>query len=172
MQDRLAPFNPTNPKLARFLHVQSSESTDPDEVKVKKDYIEGIGDTLDLVPIAAWHGMGRKNEWWSPVLLATYDKITGQYIALCKCISGFTDAEYKSIRFDRFKEDGIRGADITLSPVYTVAKGQIASDRGLSLRFPRFIKRRDASDKGPEDATTPEQVAHMYRQQNHAGAHT
>lgn len=64
----------------------------------------------------------------------------------------------------------IRGADITLSPVYTVAKGQIAFDRGLSLRFPRFIKRRDPSDKSPEEATTPEQVAEMYRQQNHTDA--
>jgi DNA ligase-1 len=35
-------------------------------LKVKKDYVDGIGDTLDLVPIGAWHGMGRKNEWWSP----------------------------------------------------------------------------------------------------------
>lgn len=40
-------------------------------LKVKKDYIEGgVGDSLDLVPIGAWHGIGRKVGWWSPILLA------------------------------------------------------------------------------------------------------
>jgi hypothetical protein len=40
-------------------------------LKVKKDYIEGgVGDSLDLVPIGAWHGSGRKAGWWSPILLA------------------------------------------------------------------------------------------------------
>jgi DNA ligase-1 len=70
-------------------------------LKVKKDYIDGIGDSLDLVPIGAWHGTGRKNDWWSPVLMALYDPDTGTYQAVCKCISGFTDAEYKSMKFER-----------------------------------------------------------------------
>lgn len=29
-------------------------------VKLKKDYIKGLQDTLDLVPIGAWFGNGRK----------------------------------------------------------------------------------------------------------------
>lgn len=85
-------------------------------LKVKKDYIEGVGDSLDLVPIGGtlcsvvmssthcflgWHGMGRKAAWWSPVLLAVYDAENDEYQAVCKCISGFTDAEYKSIKFER-----------------------------------------------------------------------
>lgn len=30
---------------------------------MKKDYIEGLHDTLDLVPIGAWFGNGRKAGW-------------------------------------------------------------------------------------------------------------
>ncbi|KAG6508852.1 hypothetical protein ZIOFF_034234 [Zingiber officinale] len=32
-------------------------------LKVKRDYVEGIGDSLDLVLISAWHGNGRKVGW-------------------------------------------------------------------------------------------------------------
>lgn len=58
----------------------------------------------------------------------------------------------------------IRGADITLSPVYQAAKGYVTEERGLSLRFPRFLSRR--MDKNPEDATGPQQLADLYKQQN------
>lgn len=58
----------------------------------------------------------------------------------------------------------IRGADITLSPVYQAAKGYVSEERGLSLRFPRFLSRR--MDKNPEDATGPQQLADLYKAQN------
>ncbi|PWN54495.1 ATP-dependent DNA ligase [Violaceomyces palustris] len=169
-------------------------------LKVKKDYVDGLGDSLDLVPIGAWHGMGRKAGWWSPILLAVHDRQTGVYQAVCKCISGFTDAFYKELNL-RFEEGGencfsarsietgrsleeeyetgnlipdvwwkpkevweIRGADITISPNYTAAAGLIHPEKGLSIRFPRFMRRRE--DKGPEMASTPEMLAGIYRMQN------
>jgi DNA ligase-1 len=137
-----------------------------------------MGDSLDLVPIAAWHGMGRKAQWWSPVLLAVYDEDTGVYSAVCKCISENNDEadsscysarsqtcrhEYDTggyqpdVWFEPREVWEIRGADITISPVYPAARGLVNEERGLSIRFPRFMQRR--MDKGPEQASTPGQLA-------------
>ncbi|KAG6022159.1 hypothetical protein E4U19_005212 [Claviceps sp. Clav32 group G5] len=164
-------------------------------LKVKKDYSSSF-ETLDLIPIAGWHGQGRKAKWWSPVLLAVRNDETGMLEAVCKCISGFTDAFYKSMK--QFYDDGgdseeprntrsqkpgfidYRGpvpdvwfepqevwemafADITLSPTYTAAKGLVSEERGLSLRFPRFLKKRD--DKSLEEASTNDFLAGLWRKQ-------
>jgi hypothetical protein len=57
-------------------------------LKLKKDYVSGVGDSLDLVPIGAWYGNGRKVKWWSPILVAVYDQSSGRFVAVCKCMSG------------------------------------------------------------------------------------
>lgn len=166
-------------------------------LKVKKDYGTTF-DTLDLVPVAGWHGQGRKHKWWSPILLACRNDETGSLEVVTKCISGFTDAFYKANK--EFYEDGGDGgsgerrnthtrqpgfveysgpqpdvwfepqevwemafADITLSPVYTAAIGLVSEDRGLSMRFPRFLRKRE--DKGIEEASTSEFLAGLYRKQ-------
>jgi DNA ligase-1 len=45
--------------------------------------------------------------------------------------------------------------------------GMVSESRGLSLRFPRFIKVRD--DKSIVDASTPDFVAQMWRDQQGKG---
>lgn len=161
-------------------------------LKVKKDYVDSVGDTFDLVPIGAWHGMGRKNAFWSPILLAVYDRQHGTYAAVCKCMSGFSDAFYKELnerygsaqtQSASFDDEGlydmggarpavlwpprevweIRGADITASPTYAAAYGLVIPDRGLSVRFPRFVRKRE--DRTPDSATTPEELAALYHAQ-------
>lgn len=54
-------------------------------------------------------------------------------------------------------------ADITLSPTYTAAIGLVSEERGLSMRFPRFLKVRE--DKSIEEASTNEFLAELYRKQ-------
>ena len=57
----------------------------------------------------------------------------------------------------------IRGADVTVSPVHRSSVGLVHPERGLSLRFPRFIRKRP--DKRLADATTPEQLAAIFKKQ-------
>ncbi|KAF8316367.1 ATP-dependent DNA ligase [Clavulina sp. PMI_390] len=164
-------------------------------LKLKKDYVKGIGDTLDLVPIGAWHGNGRKAQWWSPILLAVWDEKQGRLVAVCKCMSGFTDAFYKSLN-EQYAENsstcskdplgdydvgGLRPtvyfeprevwevacAEITISPVSVAALGEVSADRGLSARFPRFLKVRE--DKRIEDATPATMLAQLWRKQDTRG---
>ena len=59
---------------------------------------------------------------------------------------------------------------ITLSPISLAALGEVSSVRGLSLRFPRFIRIRE--DKNPELASTSKLLAQMYRDQQGKGKHT
>ena len=159
-------------------------------LKVKKDYSTTF-DTLDLIPIAGWHGQGRKSKWWSPILLAVRNEDTGSLEAVCKCISGFTDTFYKANK-EYYEEGGdhvlsgkpsyvdyeggypdvwfepqevweMAFADITISPTYTAAIGLVSDEKGLSLRFPRFLKKRE--DKGIDEASTSEFLAGLWRKQ-------
>ena len=56
-----------------------------------------------------------------------------------------------------------RGADFTVSPVHMAAVGLVHPQRGLSMRFPRFIRKRP--DKRLADATTPAMLAELYKKQ-------
>jgi DNA ligase-1 len=164
-------------------------------LKVKKDY-STTSETLDLIPVAAFHGSGRKAAWWSPILLAIRNAETGQLEAVTKCMSGFTDAFYKANRAKYDKDDPentnvlaqkphyveynggagtpavwfepqevweVAFADLTLSPTYTAAIGLVSEERGLSTRFPRFLKVRE--DKSIEEATEAGELADLYRKQ-------
>lgn len=53
--------------------------------------------------------------------------------------------------------------DITISPTYTAAIGLVSDEKGLSLRFPRFLKKRE--DKGIDEASTSEFLAGLWRKQ-------
>ncbi|KAI4109020.1 MAG: hypothetical protein L6R37_000738 [Teloschistes peruensis] len=161
-------------------------------LKVKKDY-NTSADTIDLIPIAAWHGQGRKAKWWSPILLAVRNPTTGSLEAVTKCISGFTDKFYQANK-EKYAEGSnnviarpgyveytghpdvwfepqeiweMAFADITKSPTYLAAIGLVVEDRGLSMRFPRFLKVRE--DKSIDEASTSEFLADLWRKQEARG---
>jgi DNA ligase 1 len=158
-------------------------------IKLKRDYRTELSDTLDLVVVGALAGRGRRAGVYGALLLAAYDAEADLFRTVCKCGTGFSDAELAALpqrlaALARPAEDGpparvdarmvpdvwfepglvaeVLGAELTLSPVHTAAWGVLKEDAGLALRFPRFTGRwRD--DKSPEDATTVQEVLDLYR---------
>jgi DNA ligase-1 len=155
-------------------------------IKLKRDYRTELSDTVDLVVVGALAGRGRRRGMYGALLLAAYDPAADVFRTVCKCGTGFSDAELATLperlaplaRAERpARVDARQGADVwfepavvvevlsaelTLSPNHTAGWGKVKQDSGLALRFPRFTGRwRD--DKAPEDATTTEELVAMYR---------
>ncbi|CAH0043148.1 unnamed protein product [Clonostachys solani] len=163
-------------------------------LKIKKDYLSGVGDSLDLVVLGAYHGKGKRTSVYGAFLLACYNPSTETYETVCNIGTGFSEQvledlhkQLTEITIDRPKpfyshSSGgqhqpdvwfepryvweVKTADLTLSPRYKAGWKEgvdPSGEKGISLRFPRFIKIRD--DKKPDEATSSRQVAEMYRKQ-------
>ena len=78
-------------------------------IKLKKDYLDHLGDSFDLVPIAGWWGNGRKAGWISPFLLASYDAESCTFQSVCKVMSGFSDEMYRKTK--AFFLDGMHAVE-------------------------------------------------------------
>ena len=57
----------------------------------------------------------------------------------------------------------IKCADLSISPIYCASIGSVEPNRGIALRFPRFMRERE--DKNVEEATTSEQILDYYKSQ-------
>jgi DNA ligase 1 len=155
-------------------------------IKLKRDYRAELSDTVDLVVVGAFAGRGRRRGGYGALLLAAYDPGADMFRTVCKCGTGFSDAELAALparlaplarphpparvdsaqAADVWFEPGlvleVRCAELTLSPNHTAGWGQVKENSGLAMRFPRFTGRwRD--DKSPQDATTTQELVDLYR---------
>ncbi|KAH1220592.1 DNA ligase 1 [Glycine max] len=134
-------------------------------LKLKKDYMDSIGDSLDLVPIAAFHGRGKRTGVYGAFLLACYDNDNEEFQSICKIGTGFSEAVLEE------RSSSLRSKVIPKPKAYYRFGETINPDvwfeasEGISLRFPRLLRVRP--DKAPEQASSSEQVAEMYKAQKH-----
>ncbi|KAL8056341.1 hypothetical protein ABFX02_04G113800 [Erythranthe guttata] len=160
-------------------------------LKLKKDYMDSIGDSLDLVPIAAFHGKGKRTGVYGTFLLACYDSEKDEFQSISQIGTGFSEAmlEERSaslgskvipkpksyyrysdaicpdVWFEPTEVWEVKAADLTVSPVHRAAIGIVDANKGISLRFARFLRVRE--DKNPEQASSSDTVAYMYKAQKH-----
>ena len=157
-------------------------------LKLKREYRNELGDSLDLVVIGAFFGKGRRTGRYGTLLLATYDDDQDMFTSICKVGTGFTDENLdqlyqilsdkvtikKNPRIDSEMEADVWfepelvvevvASEITLSPIHKAARDTIRKDSGLALRFPKFTGKIRV-EKAAEDASTNEEVITLYKGQ-------
>jgi len=157
-------------------------------LKLKREYRNELGDSLDLVVIGAYFGKGRRTGRYGTLLLATYNPEKDNFPSICKVGTGFTDESLdqlyqilsnkvilkKNPRIESEMEADvwfepelvleIVASEITLSPIHKTALNTIRKGAGLALRFPKFTG-KIRIEKGSEDASTDEEVYSLYKGQ-------
>ena len=157
-------------------------------LKLKREYRNELGDSLDLVVVGGFFGKGRRTGSYGTLLLATYDEDTDAFTSICKVGTGFSDEDLDRLyqilspkvtikRNPRissgmeadvwFEPDlviEVVASEITLSPVHKAARDSIRRDAGLALRFPKFTG-KIRTEKAAEDASTNEEVVALYKGQ-------
>ena len=157
-------------------------------LKLKREYRNELGDSLDLVVIGGFFGKGRRTGSYGTLLLGTYDQDSDTFASICKVGTGFTDESLDQLyqilhpkvtikRNPRINSEmeadvwfepelviEVVASEITLSPIHRAARDTIRKGAGLALRFPKFTGKIRA-EKTAEDASTGEEVVALYQGQ-------
>jgi len=157
-------------------------------LKLKREYQNELGDSLDLIVIGAFFGKGRRTGRYGTLLLATYNPDNDTFPSICKVGTGFTDENLDQLyqilspnvtlkKNSRVESDmeadiwfepnlviEVVASEITLSPIHKTAFNSIREDSGLALRFPKFTG-KIRTEKNVEDASTGEEVVALYNSQ-------
>jgi DNA ligase-1 len=157
-------------------------------LKLKREYQNDLGDSLDLVVVGAFFGKGRRTGKYGTLLLATYNDDEDVFPSICKVGTGFTDESLDQLyqilspkvtlkRNPRIVSEmeadvwfepeliiEIVASEITQSPIHKTALNKIKENTGLALRFPKFTG-KIRTEKNPEDASTDDEVIALYKVQ-------
>ena len=157
-------------------------------LKLKREYQNELGDSLDLVVVGAFFGKGRRTGRYGTLLLSTYNDEEDIFPSICKVGTGFTDESLDQLYqllsnkvtlkknprivsemeadvwFEPELVIEIVASEITLSPIHKTALGKIRDESGLALRFPKFTG-KIRTEKKSEDASTGEEVIALFKVQ-------
>ena len=158
-------------------------------LKLKREYRNELGDSLDLIVIGAYFGRGRRTGLYGTLLLGTYNPEKDNFPSICKVGTGFTDESLDQLyqilsnnvtlkknsriisemEADVWLEPElvleIVASEITLSPIHKTGLDLIRKNSGLALRFPKFTG-KIRYEKAVEDASTVEEVLALYKRQS------
>jgi len=157
-------------------------------LKLKREYRNELGDSLDLVVVGAFFGRGRRTGKYGTLLLATYNITNDTFPTICKVGTGFTDESLDQLYqilsnkvilkknpkvnsemeadvwFEPELVIEVVASEITLSPIHKTALNIIRKGTGLALRFPKFTG-KIRMEKSTVDASTDEEVLSLYKGQ-------
>ena len=157
-------------------------------LKLKREYRNELGDSLDLVVIGAFFGRGRRTGRYGTLLVATYNDENDTFSSICKVGTGFTDENLdqlyqilsnkvtlkKNQKINSEMESDVWcdpelvievvASEITLSPIHKTATNIIRKGSGLALRFPKFTG-KIRLEKSAEDASTDREIVALYQGQ-------
>ena len=157
-------------------------------LKLKREYQNELGDSLDLVVVGAFFGKGRRTGKYGTLLLSTYNDEEDVFPSICKVGTGFTDESLDQLYqilspkvtlkknprivsemeadvwFEPELVIELVASEITQSPIHKTALDKIKEGTGLALRFPKFTG-KIRTEKNSEDASTDEEVIALYKVQ-------
>ena len=157
-------------------------------LKLKREYQNDLGDSLDLIVVGAFFGKGRRTGKYGTLLVATYNDEDDTFPSICKVGTGFTDESLDQLYqilspkvtlkknprivsemeadvwFEPELIIEIVASEITQSPIHKTALNKIKENTGLALRFPKFTG-KIRTEKTSEDASTDEEVIALYKVQ-------
>jgi len=158
-------------------------------LKLKREYRNELGDSLDLIVIGAYFGRGRRTGLYGTLLLGTYNPDKDNFSSVCKVGTGFTDESLDQLYqilsnkitlkknsrvISEMEADvwfepelvlEIVASEITLSPIHKTGLNLIRKGSGFALRFPKFTG-KIRYEKAVEDASTDEEVLTLYKGQS------
>jgi DNA ligase-1 len=158
-------------------------------LKLKREYRNELGDSLDLIVIGGYFGRGRRTGIYGTLLLGTYNPDMDNFSSVCKVGTGFTDESLDQLYqilsnkitlkknsrvvsemeadvwFEPELVLEIVASEITLSPIHKTGLNLIRKGSGFALRFPKFTG-KIRYEKAVEDASTDEEVLTLYKGQS------
>ncbi len=132
--------------------------------------VKEILEPLDLVIVGAEWGEGKRANWLGSLILAA--RSGNKFVETGRMASGLTESQMDSLtKLLKKIITGEEGKTVKVRPEIVIEVGYEEIQRspkyesGFALRFPKLLRIREPSDKGPMDANTTKDIERLFAQQ-------